>query len=188
VKDPAALAVLDDARSRINALSLIHRSLYEHVDIRSVEVKSFFGELVTHLDQALGADEQKISIESDIDADTIDADMAVPLALFTAEAVTNAVKHAFPDGRGARSGQVLVSYKVSDSETILTVEDDGIGGAEAQKAAGQGIGATLMQAFAKQVHGRLEEGKSQAGGRLIRVRMARGRDHPVPAPLPSADG
>lgn len=188
VKDPIALAVLDDARSRINALSLIHRSLYEHNDIRSVEVKNFFGELVTHLDQALGAEDQKIKIESDIDDDTVDADMAVPLALFTAEAVTNAVKHAFPAGRGVHGGRVLVSYKVGESETVLTVEDDGIGGAEALKAAGQGIGGALMQAFAKQVHGQLEEGSSATGGRLICVRMARGRDHPVPAPFPSADG
>ena len=36
LKDPAAIAVLDDARARINALSLIHRSLYEHNDIRTV--------------------------------------------------------------------------------------------------------------------------------------------------------
>ena len=98
VKDPAALAVLDDARARINALSLIHRSLYEHNDIRSVDVKAFFSDLATQLDQALGAEDQKIRIESDIDADTIDADTAVPLALFAAEAVTNAVKHAFPVG------------------------------------------------------------------------------------------
>ena len=174
VKDPSALAVLDDARARINALSLIHRSLYEHTDIRSVEVKSFFSELATHLDQALGAEDQKIRIESEIDDDLIDADTAVPLALFTAEAVTNAVKHAFPAGRGVRGGRVLVSYKVGPEETLLTVEDDGIGGEEAQAAAGQGIGGTLMAAFARQVHGQFEEGKSPAGGRLVRVRMPRG--------------
>jgi two-component sensor histidine kinase len=174
VKDPSALAVLDDARARINALSLIHRSLYEHTDIRSVEVKSFFSELATHLDQALGAEDQKIRIESEIDDDLIDADTAVPLALFTAEAVTNAVKHAFPAGRGVRGGRVLVSYKVGPEETVLTVADDGIGGEEAQAAAGQGIGGTLMAAFARQVHGQFEEGKSPAGGRLVRVRMPRG--------------
>jgi two-component sensor histidine kinase len=173
VKDPAALAVLDDARARINALSLIHRSLYEHTDIRSVEVKSFFSELATHLDQALGAEDQKIRIESDIDDDLIDADTAVPLALFTAEAVTNAVKHAFPAGRGVRGGRVLVSYKVGPDEKLLTVEDDGIGEEQAQAAAGQGIGGTLMSAFARQVHGQLEEGKPPSGGRFVRVRMPR---------------
>jgi two-component sensor histidine kinase len=183
--------VLDDARARINALSLIHRSLYEHTDIRSVEVKSFFSELATHLDQALGAEDQKIRIESDIDDDLIDADTAVPLALFTAEAVTNAVKHAFPMGRGVRGGRVMVSYKVGANETVLTVEDDGIGGEEAQTAAGQGIGGTLMSAFARQVHGQFEEGKSLTGGRLVRVRISRSRhtrasDEPPAAITPVA--
>jgi len=173
VKDPAALAVLDDARARINALSLIHRSLYEHNNIRSVDVKSFFSELALHLDQALGAEDQRIRIDSDVDEDTIDADVAVPLALFTAEAVTNAVKHAFPANRGVHGGRVTVGYKVGETETHLTIEDDGIGGEEAQAAAASGIGGTLMSAFAKQVHGKLEEGKSTAGGRYVRIRMHR---------------
>jgi two-component sensor histidine kinase len=186
VKDPAALSVLDDARARINALSLIHRSLYEHNNIRSVEVKSFFSELATHLDQALGAEDQKIRIESDIDEDTVDADVAVPLALFTAEAVTNAVKHAFPAGRGVRGGRVLVSYKVGESETLLSVEDDGIGGPEADAAAGTGIGGTLMAAFARQVHGQLEEDKLATGGRRVRVKMPRVRG--VTGVMPDANG
>jgi two-component sensor histidine kinase len=97
----------------------------------------------------------------------------VPLALFTAEAVTNAVKHAFPANRGVHGGRVTVGYKVGETETHLTIEDDGIGGEEAQAAAASGIGGTLMSAFAKQVHGKLEEGKSTAGGRYVRIRMHR---------------
>lgn len=173
VKDPVAISVLDDARARINALSLIHRSLYEHNDIRSVEVKSFFSELASHLDQALGAEDQRIRIESQIDKDLIDADVAVPLALFTAEAVTNSVKHAFPEGRGVMGGRVLVSFKVGENEALLTIEDDGIGGDAAQAAAASGIGGTLMSAFAKQVHGQLEEGAVPTGGRYVRIRMPR---------------
>lgn len=173
VKDPAAIAVLDDARTRINALSLIHRSLYEHNDIRSVEMKTFLSELVKQLDQALGAEDQKIRVDSDVDDDTVDADVAVPIALFTAEAVTNSVKHAFPAGRGVMGGRVLVSYKVGESETMLVVEDDGIGGAEAEAAAATGIGGTLMSAFAKQLHGKLEENKLHSGGRYVRIRIPR---------------
>ncbi len=188
VKDPVAVAVLDDARARINALSLIHRSLYEHNNIRSVEAKTFFSEFAVHLDQALGAEDQGIKIESAIDADTIDADVAVPLALFTAEAVTNAVKHAFLAEKGVHGGRVLVSYNVTENEALLTVEDDGIGGVEVGAAAGTGIGVTLMSAFAKQVHGKLEEGKSSTGGRLVRIRMPRvnGVNGGYPHVLPTA--
>ncbi len=188
IKDPAAIAVMDDARSRINALSLIHRSLYEHSDIGAVEVKHFFSELALHLDQALGAEDQAIKIESQIDPDQIDADVAVPLALFTAEAVTNSVKHAFPEGRGVMGGRVLVSFKVEEHEALLTVEDDGIGGAEAAAAAASGIGGTLMSAFAKQVHGKLEEGPVPTGGRYLRIRMPRINGvtgaHPTAVPKP----
>ncbi len=184
VKDPAAVAVLDDVRARINALSLIHRSLYEHNDIRSVEARNFFGDLVSQLDQALGAEDQKIRIDSSIDDDTIDADVAVPLALFTAEAVTNAVKHAFPIGRSVRGGRVSVTYRIGDSQTVLSIEDDGIGGEEAEAATGAGLGSTLMLAFAKQVHGKLEEERVRSGGRLVRIRMPRvnGVTGAMPAP------
>jgi two-component sensor histidine kinase len=185
VKDPAALAVLDDARARINALSLIHRSLYEHHDIRTVEVKNFFGDLVSQLDQALGAEDQKIRIDAQIDDDTIDADVAVPLALFTAEAVTNAVKHAFPAGRNVRGGRVLVAYRVGEAETVLSIEDDGIGGEEPENAS-SGLGSTLMSAFAKQVHGELEEERVRSGGRLVRVRMP--RVNGVTGALPVSNG
>jgi two-component sensor histidine kinase len=66
-----------------------------------------------------------------------------------------------------------VSYRVGEREAALTVEDDGIGGAEADAAAGTGIGGMLMSAFARQVHGELDEEKSSAGGRLVRIRMPR---------------
>jgi two-component sensor histidine kinase len=175
LKDPAAVAVLDDARARINALSLIHRSLYEHNDVRTVEARSFFTELTGQLDQALGAEDQGIRIVASIDDDTLDADVAVPLALFTAEAVTNAVKHAFPATGRTRDGKVTVGYAVGEQQAILSIEDDGVGdetfaGRENQS---HGIGGTLMSAFAKQVHGTLEDGASSTGGRRIRIVMPR---------------
>lgn len=165
VSDPVAVSVLDNARGRISALSLIHRSLYENTDIGAVSVQNFFGDLVLHLNEALGAQDLGISIACDIDAGTVDADLAVPLALFTAEAVTNAIKHAFPD---ARAGRVLVSYKIGPDETVLSVEDDGVGAVGKPSA---GLGSTLMAAFAKQAHGTLEDGPKADGGQAVRIRM-----------------
>jgi hypothetical protein len=80
---------------------------------------------------------------------------------------------AFPAGRPTRGGRVTVTYRVGEAETVLTVEDDGIGDPEAAKADGAGIGGMLMSAFAKQVHGELEEGRTPSGGRLMRVRIPR---------------
>ncbi len=174
LRDPAAIAVLDDARARISALSLIHRSLYEHDNINAVHTRAFLSELAAHLDQALGAEERGIRIESRIDDDRIDADTAVPLALFTAEAVTNAVKHAFPTAGPGGGGRILVCYCAGASQTVLSVEDDGVGYQPPPTGQDAGIGATLMAAFAKQVSGVLEEGPMDGGrGRFIRIVIPR---------------
>jgi two-component sensor histidine kinase len=167
ISDPGAVAALDDARSRISALSLIHRSLYENTDISKVQVRSFLGDLVTHLDQALGAADQNIVVESRIDPGLVDTDHAVPLALFTTEAVTSAVKHAFSTMQG---GRVTVHYLVGPNETVLCIEDDG-GDRNGAGGPGGGLGTTLMSAFAKQLAGVLEEGTSPDGGRMVRIRM-----------------
>jgi two-component sensor histidine kinase len=185
--DKAAIAVLDDARARINALSLIHRSLYEHDDITTVQTKSFLSDLVSHLDQALGAEDRGITIESDIEDDRLDADLAVPLALFTTEAVTNSVKHAFPATTGgavpvSSAWRVRVSYTLQGNEAILAVEDNGVGSELRTLEKSTGIGGTLMAAFAKQVRGKLEEKSLPEGGRAIQIRMPR-----LPSPRPQAD-
>lgn len=174
LRDPAAIAVLDDARARISALSLIHRSLYEHNNINAVYTRNFLGELAAHLDQALGAEERGIRIESSVDDDRIDADMAVPLALFTAEAVTNSVKHAFPTARPGGGGQIRVSYRAGADRTVLSIEDNGVGYQPSTAGQDPGIGSTLMAAFAKQVRGELEEGPMEGGrGRFIRITIPR---------------
>ena len=186
LRDKAAVAVLDDARARINALSLIHRSLYEHNNITSVQTRSFLTDLATHLDQALGAEDRGIKIESSVDDDRLEADLAVPLALFTAEAVTNSVKHAFPVSSGgvasSTAWRVRVSYRVQGDEAVLAIEDNGVGSEQRTIENSPGIGGTLMTAFAKQVRGKLEEYSLPEGGRVIQIRMSR-----APAPPPPVD-
>jgi two-component sensor histidine kinase len=176
--DKVAIAVLDDARARINALSLIHRSLYEHNDITTVQTQSLLTDLVSYLDQALGAEDLGITIAAAIDDDRLDADMAVPLALFTAEAVTNSVKHAFPTSAGgsvsgSTAWRVCVSYNVHGNEAILAVADNGVDLEQRTLEKSSGIGGTLMAAFAKQVRGKLEERLLPEGGRVIQIRMPR---------------
>ena len=170
LKDRAAAVALDDARIRINALSLVHSSLYEHNNINMVDTKTFFTELASNLGQALGAEDLGIDIESEIDNDAIESDLAVPLALFAAEAVTNAVKYAFPNPEAQTlRGWIRITYQHGMSGAVLSVEDNGNSSRSLDQ--GAGIGATLMAAFARQVRGTLEEGSPSGGGRYIRINI-----------------
>jgi two-component sensor histidine kinase len=170
LKDPAAAAVLSDARLRINALSLVHASLYEHDDISTVSTRSFFSELASNLGQALGAEDRGIRIACEIDEGEIVADVAIPLALFAAEAVTNSMKHAFPNS-APPDAQIRVIYRSNPDGAFLSVEDNGVGYNPAETGANAGVGSVLKAAFAKQVGGRLEHAVPAGGGRIVRIVM-----------------
>jgi two-component sensor histidine kinase len=82
------------------------------------------------------------------------ADDAIPLALLANEAMINACKHAFPDGR---TGEVCVTLRLTDPTVlVLQVRDDGIG--LQAGTSDSGMGSRLIHAFAAQLGGTLEMG------------------------------
>ncbi|QQP92362.1 sensor histidine kinase [Skermanella sp. TT6] len=94
-------------------------------------------------------------------------DMAIQLGLLINEIVTNAFKHAFPDG--AR-GEIRVSLTVLPGERLrLEVTDNGKGMPE---EATDSLGMNLIRALATRVEGVLEiEGANGDGGTRVTVTM-----------------
>lgn len=161
--DPTARAAMSDTRQRITALALIYRALYQGVDIKKVDLRAFLEELTAQLISSETL--RGMAVETEIRADTlvIDPDRLAPLALFAVEAITNAQKHAFA-GRG---GKLTVDLTVNHSEAVLSISDDG----PASEAAltGQGVGRTLMTAFARQLRGFSELVRNEKGGVTARL-------------------
>jgi two-component sensor histidine kinase len=92
-------------------------------------------------------------------------DLVVPLGLIVGEAVTNAVKHAFPEGR---EGRVRVELRaMGGGQMRLLVEDDGVG-MSAERRTGS-LGLRLVEMFAKQVKGRavMEAGPGGQGTAVV---------------------
>ena len=168
--DDAAKAALSDTRQRITALALIYRALYQSVDLRRVEVRPFLEELLAQLLTGEGPRPQPVRTELTSDEMTLDPDKLAPFALFAVEAVTNALKHAFP----GRPGHITVNFRRSADEARLEILDDGVG--TPQDAAVGGVGRTLMTAFARQLRGRAEIEPGPQGGTLARLIF------PVPGP------
>ncbi len=160
--DPAARAAISDTRQRIGALALIYRALYQGPDLRRVNLHQFLEELIG---QVLSLDAANHpSVRTDLEADelTIDPDKLAPLALFAVEAISNARKHAFAAG-----GVLHVRFHLHGEEATLEIADEGskIG----PPVIGEGVGRTLMNAFARQLRGRLEIVPNDAGGVTARL-------------------
>jgi two-component sensor histidine kinase len=160
--DSAARAAISDTRQRIGALALIYRALYQGPDLRRVDLHQFLDELIG---QILTSDaESHPPIRTDLEADelAIDPDKLAPLALFAVEAISNARKHAFAAG-----GVLHVRFRLEGEEATLEIADEGskIG----PPVIGEGVGRTLMTAFARQLRGRVEIVPNEAGGVTVRL-------------------
>ncbi len=162
IRVPQARAEFQAARDRVRALATLHRHLYSEGDLHTLNMRSFLVELCGQLFQAMGETEgQRIGLTIEAPELRLSSDQAVPLALIVTEAVTNAVKYAFP---GGRTGHVSVRLTEHDGVLDLEIADDGVGipagQAETETGMRDGIGLQLIRGFSRQLGASLavEEG------------------------------
>lgn len=148
ITEPSGLAVIQEARSRINAIALVHRGLYEGDDLRVINMEDFLNRLIHELEIGLGSEALGISIFKDFDAEMFQPDTAIPVALFIVEALTNAIQHGVPQG-----GAVSIALKKKDGFIDVSVSDNGAGMSGKPKAS---TGSKLIKGFARQLSGRID--------------------------------
>jgi two-component sensor histidine kinase len=166
LRDPAAKDALRQAQMRVNALALVHRILHEIEDLGSVDLQRLIHDLAHQIHEGFGAERRDLRLEVDIVPRQAPSDIAVPLTLFTVEALTNAFKHAYPVG--ARGGVIRVSLApLENGKLRLAIEDDGLG--VQGEPAGNGIGTRLIQAFAQQIGGTATVTKRDTGGTVVEL-------------------
>ncbi|MGD0190515.1 MAG: sensor histidine kinase [Rhizomicrobium sp.] len=164
--DSAAKDALAQARVRINALALVHRILYEIEDQQSVDVKTLLEQLAEQTSEGFGGDHRDIRVSVNAVSFRVSADVAVPLALFAVEALTNAFKHAFPAAR--RGGTIRVLFgKAGDGRLRLSVEDDGEG--FETDSGDASIGARLIKTFGQQLGGDVSVHSSREYGTIAEL-------------------
>jgi len=94
-----------------------------------------------------------ITLTTEDEADGLTADQVATLALVVNELATNAIKHAFEEGK---AGHVSIVVQRNDSGgIIIVVDDDGLPIPEATDAKGGGIGLGLVRRLVASIDGRL---------------------------------
>ncbi|MDX5359863.1 MAG: sensor histidine kinase [Alphaproteobacteria bacterium] len=150
VDSDEARDALSTMQGRLNALALVHRSLYEAEGLHRLDLARVLPDLVAHFHRTHAADGANVRVETDIDSVMIDPDRAVPVSLFVAEALTNAFAYNWQDGE---SGVLRVSLKhAPDGEITLTVANTRSGDTGGD-VPHPGLGRRLMEGFARQVGG-----------------------------------
>ncbi len=165
--DDGARRVLTETADRVFAISSVHEALYEQVDGRGLLVTDRLGVIAEALATSYGL-EDRVSVIVRGDDVRVSLNAGVPLALLATELTSNALKHAFPEGR---AGQVeIVVTALAAGRFSLTVADDGVGWAPAAAKRGSGLG--IAMALAKQLDGELVIELRPEGGTQARLEAA----------------
>ncbi len=99
------------------------------------------------------------------DEPELPSEVAAGLFRIAQEALTNAARHAHPQG-------VEVRLEADEEDVVLTVSDDGVG-FDADGEAGPGLGLLIMRERAAALGGRLEVRSEPGDGCAVEVRVPR---------------
>ena len=146
---------LEECQTRVQAIALIHEQLYRSKDYACVPFAEYSRSLVGNVFRATEGSPERIRLELAVEDVALGVDQAIPCGLILNELITNALRHAFPDGR---SGTIRVELGyVAEGAFSLAVRDDGVGlppGVEVGTA--PSLGLQLVSMLAEQLNAGLE--------------------------------
>lgn len=150
IADQRLLNLFSDSQSRIQAMALIHEQLYQSEDFSKVEFGAYIDRLISNLSFSYGNRMRSVQPVVEAEPIQINLETAVPCGLLLNELVTNAFKHAFPNGR---SGTIQIQIHRDDSHNLhLKICDDGVGFApNINWQNSPSLGLKLIRILAKQL-------------------------------------
>lgn len=155
VQNGNLLQVLKECRERVQAMALLHDQLHRAKDLSSINLGEYIKTLAASLFCSYGVPSSQIGLNLKLEDIAVPIDTAIPCGLIVHELVSNAVRHAFPDG--AR-GQVSLGLRAQPGHRVeITVGDDGIGfSPPTDPAITQSLGLRLIGLLATQIEAEVD--------------------------------
>ena len=126
VSSAGTRAALLDMEGRIHSMALIHEHLYRSDNLAAVDLAAYLTQLSNHLLRTLVLTPGTVQLHLNLSHMVLEIDQAVPCGLLVNELVSNALKHAFPDGRKGELW-VLLDNLADGVGWHLRVADNGVG-------------------------------------------------------------
>ena len=158
-----------DSASRIEAMGRVHDQLHRVSNVAALDLGNYLEALAGDLARIYGRNDIAVRFSLPAKPVWIDLEAANPLVLLLNEALSNVLKHAFPE----RSGQVDVGLDASDDGPVVTIADDGIGLSHGilDGAKESSMGMNLIKMLAEQIGARFDV--SEGKGTTFTVRLPR---------------
>ncbi len=127
ITDEFTSGILMESRSRVTSMALIHEKLYRSEDLALIPFATYLEGLIGNLRDAYGISDARVAISVTITPPDLSLNIGtgIPCGLIINELISNAMKHAFGDGK---SGVITITMTQTDPHRYsMVIADNGPG-------------------------------------------------------------
>jgi len=123
--DDEVTGIFNECRNRVNAMSLIHQTLYQSKDVARIDFNNYVSVLSRNLGQSYGASGRGILISVGKCDVSLELEQSIAVGTIICELISNALKHAYPEDK---KGTISINLcRFPEEQIELIVQDDGVG-------------------------------------------------------------
>lgn len=165
-RSKAVIEALEEGKSRVKAMALIHQKLYQNDDLSVIEMQGYIESLINSVQSVYKKGGHNINITIDAEGVELDIDRAIPFGLILNELVSNSFKYAFP--KNDDDGKIYIHLrKMGEQEGFFEYTDNGIGMPEdTDEKTSSSMGIRLMKRLVNQLQSTLNIDKTSEGVRF----------------------
>ncbi|MBR9854009.1 MAG: histidine kinase [Algicola sp.] len=164
-RSKAAIVALEEGKSRVKAMALIHQKLYQNDDLSVIEMQGYIESLINSVQSVYKKGGHNISITIDAEGTELDIDRAIPFGLILNELVSNSFKYAFPDND--ENGKIYIHLRKNGDQGYFEYTDNGVGLPEdSDERAHSSMGLRLINRLVNQLQSKLNVDRDQEGVRF----------------------
>ena len=124
IYDKNMRTILQQSRSRIHTMSLVHEFLYKSDKLNEIDLNGYVKQLVSDIISLHSEDEPSVTLNIDIPVVRFTTDASIRLGMVLHELCVNSIKYAFKN----RDNNILnISLKLKDEIIHVSVADNGKG-------------------------------------------------------------
>jgi PAS domain S-box-containing protein len=150
-RDRQTIEVFEESQRRVRSMALVHETLYGSKNLAEIDFGQYAATLAGELLAAYRT-RGDVKLETHAESLKVSLDLAIPCGLILNELISNALKHAFPDGR---SGVIALTLRAEkNGDCVLQVTDNGAGLPDhLYPDAHRSLGLRLIRSLVRQIRG-----------------------------------
>lgn len=169
ILDGTMVERFDRLAGRIEALSLLYRSLSASADQTTIDLGVYLSGIASAVMRAHAV--EGIRLDLQVDTWPVSVNVAMPAGLVVNELMINALKHAFPEDRG---GTISLHSLVDDAGCCVVIADDGVGLEDENQWPKPGkLSAMIVQALRYNANASLEVKTAPGEGMRVTIYFKR---------------